>query len=569
MGLTSALNTSLNGLALNETTIDVLGNNIANAGTNGFKASETIFQTQLSRTLSVGSRATGENGGTNPQQIGLGASTAQIRKNFTQGSVTNSTSPSDLAIQGDGFFVLDGSDGTSYTRSGNFSLNSNDILVTPSGDRVQGWGVDDSFNIVTTAGLEDIEIPLGALNIAQETSEVNITGALLSVGELATQGSLLTTAALTQTSDGNPVSATTLLTDVDGMGFLVDDVVSFSPRKGGRNLEAQSLTVTATTTLAELTTMMENILGIRGPSEANGTAGIPQEGGVDPGVSITAGGVIQINGNRGEVNDISVTLGDLTRTPSGATVADTVPMSFTKTQSADGESSITDFIVYDSLGEEVEIKMTTYLESTNSASSTFRYFIESVDDSNADVSISSGTITFDSDGVVTDGGIQNFRINRADTAASDMNIDINFENVSGISDRISGSALTMQAQNGSPPGTLTRFVIDESGIINGVFDNGILRTLGQVALARFSNPQGLIESGDTNYQEGVASGPPFLLAPGSFGVGTLRSGSIELSNTDIGRSLVELIVASTNYRGNARVIDSIQQLTDELLVLGR
>ena len=116
---------------------------------------------------------------------------------------------------------------------------------------------------------------------------------------------------------------------------------------------------------------------------------------------------------------------------------------------------------------------------------------------------------------------------------------------------------------------MTRFVIDESGIINGVFDNGILRTLGQVALARFSNPQGLIESGDTNYQEGVASGPPFLLAPGSFGVGTLRSGSIELSNTDIGRSLVELIVASTNYRGNARVIDSIQQLTDELLVLGR
>ena len=111
MGLTSALNTSLGGLSLNETSIDVLGNNIANAGTNGFKASNVLFTTQLARTLSVGSRPSSSNGGTNPRQIGLGALSASIRKDFTQGSVTNSTSPSDLAIQGDGFFILDSPDG--------------------------------------------------------------------------------------------------------------------------------------------------------------------------------------------------------------------------------------------------------------------------------------------------------------------------------------------------------------------------------------------------------------------------------------------------------------------------
>ncbi|MBV10416.1 MAG: flagellar biosynthesis protein FlgE, partial [Rubinisphaera sp.] len=90
MGLTSALTTSLNGLALNEQTIDVIGNNIANAGTNGYKASNVLFQTQLSRTLSVGSRPTSGNGGTNPKQIGLGANSAAIVKDFTQGSITNS-----------------------------------------------------------------------------------------------------------------------------------------------------------------------------------------------------------------------------------------------------------------------------------------------------------------------------------------------------------------------------------------------------------------------------------------------------------------------------------------------
>jgi len=116
---------------------------------------------------------------------------------------------------------------------------------------------------------------------------------------------------------------------------------------------------------------------------------------------------------------------------------------------------------------------------------------------------------------------------------------------------------------------LQSFVIDETGIVNGVFDNGIIRNLGQVVLARFSNPDGLVEDGSTSYKEGVSSGSPFLVSPGTFGVGTIRAGAIELSNTDIGRSLVDLIVASTNYRGNARVISSVQQLVDELLLLGR
>ena len=120
MGLTSALNTSLIGLTLNETLIDILGNNIANAGTNGFKSSRVLFETQLSRTLSIGSRPTADNGGTNPRQIGLSAVVAAIKKEFTQGSITNSTSPSDLAIQEEGFFVVDGSEGNVYTRAGNF-----------------------------------------------------------------------------------------------------------------------------------------------------------------------------------------------------------------------------------------------------------------------------------------------------------------------------------------------------------------------------------------------------------------------------------------------------------------
>src|SRR5580704_15816270 len=93
MGLTSALNTSVNGLSLNETAIAVIGNNIANADTNGFKSSNVLFTTQLSQTLSVGSGPTATNGGTNPQQIGLGASIATIATDFSEGASPTPAAP--------------------------------------------------------------------------------------------------------------------------------------------------------------------------------------------------------------------------------------------------------------------------------------------------------------------------------------------------------------------------------------------------------------------------------------------------------------------------------------------
>jgi len=562
MGLTSALNTSLGGLALNETSIDVLGNNIANAGTNGFKASNVLFTTQLSRTLSVGSRPTTSNGGTNPRQIGLGALSASIRKDFTQGSVTNSTSPSDLAIQGDGFFILDSPDGQVYSRNGNFELNSQSLLTNQSGFKVQGYGVDEDFNLVTTT-LTDIKVPLGDLNVAQATKNVEIGGALLPTGEIGTQGSVLATGALTDAGNANAaITGATLLTDVEEtIGtplFTLGETLSFTPTKGGRSLDPLTMAVTATTTAADFAAFMDRTLGIQ-----NG-GGIPNDAttGGQPGVSVT-GGTFQIVGNAGTVNEISVTIGNITS--DGATV----PMPFTKTETANGESAITDFVIFDSLGEPVTMKMTSVLESRSSNNTIFRYFLESADDNDGDIAVSNGTITFDSKGNVTNYTPTTFGVSRVSTAADEMDVSIDLSNISGISSQSAGSTLKLDFQDGSDPGTLASFVIDETGVINGVFDNGIIRTLGQVTLARFANPQGLLESGNSTFQEGVSSGPPFLVTPGNFGAGTIRAGSIELSNTDVGRNLVDLIVASTNYRGNARVISSVQQLVDELLVLGR
>lgn len=562
MGLTSALNTSLNGLALNETSIDVLGNNIANAGTNGFKSSQVLFTTQLSRTISIGSRPTETNGGTNPRQVGLGATTAAVVRDFAQGSITNSSSPSDLAIQGNGFFIVKGSEGSVYTRDGNFALNSNSELANPQGLIVQGYGIDSDFNLVTTQ-LAPIRVPLGDLQVAQQTKQVVMGGALSPTGTIAAQGSVLTSEALTDAATGLAATTTTLLSDVRNAGgqnlFTVGQTLSYAPVKGARTLDAQTLDVTATSSLSDLLTFYSDALGI----QSGGT--VPNDGvtGTQPGVTLS-GGMIQVVGNAGNVNDIDITVGDMTSNGS------VVSLAFTKSQEADGEGSATDFVVFDSLGQPITMRMTAVLESRDSSSTTYRYYLESADDSRSSIAISNGTINFDSVGNVMMPSDATFSVQRDNTAAvSPMQIRIDFSKISGITSQSAGSAINLVSQDGSPPGTLQSFVIDDTGVINGVFDNGIIRTLGQVTLARFANPQGLLEAGGGTYREGVSSGVPFLTTPGAFGTGTVRAGAIELSNTDIGRNLVDLIVASTNYRGNARVISSVQQLIDELLVLGR
>jgi flagellar hook protein FlgE len=102
-----------------------------------------------------------------------------------------------------------------------------------------------------------------------------------------------------------------------------------------------------------------------------------------------------------------------------------------------------------------------------------------------------------------------------------------------------------------------------------VYSNGVTRDLGQIVMARFANNGGLQQVGDNLWSQGVNSGEPLRGFPGAGGLGSLTAGAVELSNTDIGQNLIELILASTQYRGGTRVITSAQELLDELLNLRR
>jgi flagellar hook protein FlgE len=187
MGLASSLSTSLTGMGAAEAQIDVIGNNLANSQTVGFKSSNIVFATQFLQSQSLGSAPNADSGGTDPRQTGLGVQVAAITPNFNQGTVQISSNPSDLAIQGDGLFMVQGGDSERlFTRTGVFSLNSANELVSPTGQKLLGYGIDDQFRIQTTQ-LVPLTIPLGSEAVAQATQNVVMEGTLTPLGDLADQ----------------------------------------------------------------------------------------------------------------------------------------------------------------------------------------------------------------------------------------------------------------------------------------------------------------------------------------------------------------------------------------------
>ncbi len=126
-----SLFTGISGLAAHQQMLDVTSNNIANVNTTGFKSSSSVFEDTLSQTLTGGGAPTAANGGSNATQIGLGVKLAATNLNFTQGSNQATGVPSNMLINGDGFFVVQAASGEQYTRAGAFTLNSHGQLVSP------------------------------------------------------------------------------------------------------------------------------------------------------------------------------------------------------------------------------------------------------------------------------------------------------------------------------------------------------------------------------------------------------------------------------------------------------
>ena len=816
MGLASALSTALTGLTAAETQIDVVGNNLANSQTVGFKASETVFATQFLQTLSLGASPTATTGGMNPRQTGLGTQVAEISPDFTQGTIQLSANPSDLAIQGDGFFVVEGAAGERlYTRNGLFDTNAENELVATTGQRVLGFGVDDAFRLVETR-LVPLTIPLGSETVAQATQNVQLEGILTPTGDIADTAEVLestllgngfvprpdntgvgivtsvppdttgitpsetnvsggtlaegetyqyrfafvdnlgtesmasnsVTQAITAATGNNAVQITTLpstteyptvniyrtaaggsdfffltsvaqggspftddgsiplsatqldestingnysylvtffqagegesrpspligsqnvvngrvhltnlptlpapspsagfpaydeirlyrnltsdannfylldtippgenytdfqadamisdlsipgnqLVDLDGpkidANTLLLDVLrrdefnyenvfqegtlSFSPRKGERSLTTKTFEVTATSAVQDLVDFMEKSTGIR---QESGDAANPMPGSVnnipgETGILLPGGsvqnGIMRFVSNNGVASALDFGLSSFNLTTATGEVT-TPNLGFGAIQTAAGDGAVTDLVAFDSLGVPVDVRISSVLQERTASATVYRWFADSgANDpvTGSEISVGTGIVTFDGAGNLIGATNDTVSIDRRNIPSnSPLEFQLDFTSVSGLA--ADTARLAAARQDGSAPGTLTSFIIGEDGTIRGVFSNGVTHELGRVRMARFANPSGMEQRGQNLFGSGVNSGLPLEGNPGEAGLGTLVAGAVELSNTDIGANLVDLILATTQYRGNTRVITAAQQLLDELLNLRR
>jgi len=156
--------------------MDVIGNNISNVNTTGFKRGRVNFQDMISQQLSGAAKPTEELGGVNPKDIGLGMTVATIEQVFTQGNLQTTGVSTDVAIQGNGFFILKNGDESFYTRNGAFGLDRDGTLVNPAnGMRVQGWmarELNGEQVVQTSATPTDLVIPVGSKDPAKATENV-------------------------------------------------------------------------------------------------------------------------------------------------------------------------------------------------------------------------------------------------------------------------------------------------------------------------------------------------------------------------------------------------------------
>ena len=172
-----SLYSGVSGLKNHQTKMDVVGNNIANVNTIGFKSSRVTFQDIYSQTLKPASipSTSGGLGGMNPQQVGLGVTLGTVDVMYTRGATEYTGAPLDLSIDGDGFFVVSDGNREYYSRAGNFSTDSNNNLVNSDGLFIQGWNMPASFDPATDTVPTTPPEPLDNVSIGDEYYNVSIS----------------------------------------------------------------------------------------------------------------------------------------------------------------------------------------------------------------------------------------------------------------------------------------------------------------------------------------------------------------------------------------------------------
>lgn len=700
-----SLFTASSGLRAHQQFLDVVGNNLANVNTTGFKASRLSFSDQFSQTLRAHTLPTGSIGGTNPIQVGNGVKVAATDTIFTQGSLEQTGNSLDLAIQGNGFFVVNDGQQDVYTRVGAFSIDADSRLVdTSTGFRVQRVGVlgegSPTQPAFQTSGQSDIIVPQTQTLPGRQTTSIEFNGNLDSdavgplqevavinsplteAGVAASAGTLLDN--LDQTTSAYGVGDTIFITGTnvtgesvnaqfiaagggaDTVGGLINAINAAygagSPNGATGTLDAQgritltanragaaNLTINLSTsdTIAGGDTSFNNfvttVIGKSGDQTTTAIEVFDEQGAshtltftfekqgvnswdlvsaIDPsgtfsgfddavqGVTFNEDGSFQAVGGA-DAREVISTTQPLT-TSTGGTASTSSAVGTTLLASLDQAVGLTN-------GDQLLITGTDV--AGNALSSTFNianvatddvdgllaaistlFNSGAADDSGATATIeggnivvradtpggaelslsiatapgSAGTLTVDefilaANGTDGDDNIE-FEINELAGFGTSQSIQLDLGTVglfSGLTQFGGFTSASASAQDGFGPGSLVSVNVSSDGTVSGVFSNGQNLSIAQLAVATFTNPQGLDRIADNFFSDNGNSGAAVLAPATTNGAGAIQNSALENSNVDISFEFTQLITAQRGFQVNARTFSTAEQVLEEAVNLVR
>jgi flagellar hook protein FlgE len=555
--MSNALSSGVTGLQAHQKMLDISGNNLANVNTTAFKASRITFAELLSETIKKASQPTDTVGGTNPQQMGSGVGVAGIMPNMTQGNIVNTGNPLDLALEGEGYFVLSDGEQNLFTRAGAFAVDADSILVDPTnGYRVQRIGTlgeSDGFQI---SGDQDIHVPYDASMPASATTEMIISGNLSSDASMATPGTQVITSDLAYTqSGGTAAELTTLIEDLDQYtGTLTAGIISFS----GYDSDGTSYTgagydlgITGASTVGNLIDHLNNnVLTGATASLVNGQIRITDDTSgysrTDITISYTGDGTLDVPGyfamstvGGEEVKPVNITVYD---SQGGKHV---LAASFVRTDTA----NTWDMVLTSITGDIDNITMDNRR-------------IEDITFDAGDGSYSGLGGTDTAEFVMAfahDPGVPQ-------TIAVDMGT---VGRLDGLTQFAGNSTAVARDQDGYAAGRLSTVSVNNEGILIGAFSNGIKKNIATIQIALFQNPAALESKGGGFFLSSANSGEAMATQAMTGGAGTIHGGSLEKSNADVATEFVNMIQAQNGFQANARTIRVANEVLRELTNLIR
>jgi len=494
----SALWAGISGLNASAKELDVISNNLANVNTIGFKSGTTYFADVLSSSISGGS------GGT--MQVGRGVAVTEVQTQFGAGSFESTGNATDVAIDGDGFFMVNDDEGaTYYTRAGAFHLNSDGLLVDINGYRVQGQVVVNG----------EPSGPLTDINLQGVQSEPSVT-TTVSLGANLNSS----------TQAGSQYNTTQTVYDSLGAKHTLNTTFTRTESSGeglwGVQVSLDSSPATALSTAGFVFDGNGNMTGTySGAATAvTGTVTLDRPGMVykDTTSAITltqTGGLWTITDNGGYAN---------------ATIVNSAASNPQISLDGTGTADLTIVPVGTAASFTLDNVTTTGL-------------------ANVDIDLNGITPPISGGATIGNSGHMTWSLVGADAL--------------DITQYSSASVIRSITADGYASGQMKTLSIDTNGVISGFFTNGQTSELSQIILASFPNPWGLNKLGSNLFGETVISGSSIRNTPGDSGMGSLTPNTLEMSNTDIATEFIKMITAQKAYQASAKVVtteDAIMQV---------